>query len=240
MPIIARYRNSPWSKRSGCALALAVLALVAIAGQQAVQSEPAAPRSSLTSVLAEAKKQPATPAGLQQSCTKFRGKFAHAVAQFDVDASRDRVWGALTDYSEYPRIFHRIKTCKITKRVGDRLWIESELQPHFFVRRSYNRTFNDLSAKPERLDWQLLEGNFTEVRGSWELMPVADGSRCHVTYMLEVDPGPVIPAFLVSFALKFVQREVISELTAYLKSRPQHPSSQEGNASTAATTAPAS
>lgn len=230
-------RNRSWlvANRSVRALVLAALALL-LGGQLSALSEPTAHRPSLASVLSEAKNQPVAPPDLKQSLSKARGKCAHAVAQFDLDASRDRVWGALTNYAEYPSMFRRIKTCKVTKRVGDRVWIESELKPHFFVRRSYNRTFNDLSAKPERLDWHLLEGNFTEVRGSWELLP-ADGNRCHVKYMLEVDPGPVVPAFLVSLVLKFVQREVIGELTTFLKNQA---GGQGSTGSTASSSAPPS
>src|SRR5262249_54431924 len=138
MSAFTRRSKSALATRCGRALALAVLVVLACGARSAVLSEPSAPRSSLASVLSEARNQPVTPADIKQSCTKSRCRFAHAVAHFDIDASRDRFWGALTNYSEYPRIFHRIKTCKVTKRVGDRVWIESELKPHFFVRQAFN------------------------------------------------------------------------------------------------------
>lgn len=236
MPTNNNSRKRLTFSRAGQVLAMTSLALILGGAQLSALSEPAARKPTLATVLQEAKNQPAAPADLKQSLSKTNGKYAHALAQFDLDFTRDQIWGALTNYSEYPNIFHRIKTCVVTRRVGDRVWIESELKPHFFVRRSFNRTYNDLSAKPQRLDWQLLEGNFTDVRGYWELEP-AEGNRCHVKYMLEVDPGPVVPAFLVSFVLKFVQKEVIGELTAFLK---KQPSGDAGAQSASATTRPPS
>jgi ribosome-associated toxin RatA of RatAB toxin-antitoxin module len=179
----------------------------------------------LGAVLKEAAREPAAPPDLRQQISRRGGKYAEATAQFVINRPPQQVWQALTDYSKYPQIFHRIQSCRITRRQGDLIWIESELKPHLFVRHPVNRTLNDLRGKPQRLDWQLLEGNFKEVRGWWQLAATGDGNRCQVDYVIEVDPGPVIPKFLVSFALRFVQKEVIAELKSFVESHGQQTAS---------------
>lgn len=171
----------------------------------------------------------AVPA-LKQQISRRAGKYSEATAQFVIDRPPQQVWQALTDYSKYPQIFHRIQSCRIIRRQGDLIWIESELKPHLFVRHPVNRTLNDLRGKPQRLDWQLLEGNFKEVRGWWQLAATGDGNRCQVDYVIAVDPGPVIPKFLVSFVLSFVQKEVIAELKSFVERSGQQTASTGGQA----------
>lgn len=179
--------------------------------------------------------QPSAPVDLNQAVVKKSGKRSNAVARFDVNASRDRVWGVLTDFPGYPRVFKRLQSCRVVKQDGDLVYIESELKPHVFVRVARNRTVNDLKGRPNILDWELIDGNFRAVHGRWVLSPATEGGKCHVTYTLEVDPGPVIPPFLISFVLGFVQREIVSSLKEVAEgpksSRPQTTSRQAAGGS---------
>lgn len=148
---------------------------------------------------------------------KQKTRLAHAEAKFEVKAPREVVWRALTDFPKYPRIFHRIKDCRVLKREGDLVFLESELRPHMLVRRTCNHTVNNLGGRPNVLDWKLLDGCFKNVTGKWELLPAKSGNSCQVTYILEVDPGPVIPPFVLSFALGMVQKEVVSGLKDWVE-----------------------
>lgn len=124
------------------------------------------------------------------------------------------IWETLVGFDKYPQIFDRLQSVNVTKRTGNLVYIESHLKPHLFVKTEIQHTVNDLTGKPEVLKWELLDGNFRYVEGEWDLKPKATNST-EVTYRLSVDPGPVIPAHLVSFVLHFVQREIVSSLTQY-------------------------
>jgi ribosome-associated toxin RatA of RatAB toxin-antitoxin module len=124
------------------------------------------------------------------------------------------VWDTLVDFGKYPEIFERLKSVNVTKRDGNFVYIESLLKPHLFVRTEVQHTVNDLAGKPEVLKWKLLDGNFRYVEGSWNLKSLSTNST-EVTYRLSVDPGPVIPAHLVSFVLHFVQKEIVNSFAQY-------------------------
>ncbi len=146
-----------------------------------------------------------------------KDKLAEARAKFVINAPREIVWQVLTNFPEYPNIFHRLESCKITKQEGDLVWTESDLKPHIFVRKQRQHTVNDLSHKPNVLDWKVVDGNFKTVIGKWELSPVGKGDRCTVTYTLSVDPGPIMPKFLISFALRNLQKEIAASLKEWVE-----------------------
>jgi len=155
------------------------------------------------------------------------GKRANAITSFEVKASREQVWGVLTDFDDYPKVFKRLKSCHVTRRDGNLVYIESELKPHMFVRVPRNHTVNDLKGRPNILDWDLLDGNFKSVHGRWVLSPAPAGAACRITYSLEVDPGPVIPPFLVSFVLGLVQREIVSSFKEVVEAQPAQSASSD-------------
>jgi len=131
-----------------------------------------------------------------------------------INAPVEHVWKVLSDFSNYPLIFERVKSVNITKREGDLVYIESKLKPHMFVNTEVQHTVNDLSGKPGVLKWQLLDGNFKHIDGLWEIKAAGDHA-CHVSYTLKVDPGPFIPGKMVSFLLHFVEKEVVVSLKKY-------------------------
>jgi ribosome-associated toxin RatA of RatAB toxin-antitoxin module len=131
-----------------------------------------------------------------------------------INAPVEHVWKVLSDFSNYPRIFDRVKEVNITKREGDLVYIESKLKPHMFVNTEVQHTVNDLSGKPGVLKWQLLDGNFKHIDGLWEIKSTGERT-CHVSYTLKVDPGPFIPGKMVSFLLHFVEKEVVVSLKKY-------------------------
>lgn len=231
------WRAAHWHQQAPLLL---VLTLALATAPLSAVCKPTMNRPELTNALQESNKALAAPNDLEQQLSRTNGRYARAVAGFLVSAPHERVWSILTDYSRYPNVFHRIKSCRVTRQDKDFIWIESELQPHLFVRRPINRTLNDLSGKPRRLEWKLLDGNFRSVRGRWELAPASAGARCQVTYILEVDPGPVIPAFLVSFLLRLVQKEVAGELKAFAERAADDPTKAQDKRSAQESRQPAS
>jgi len=196
-------------------LAVPLTCLAFPASQEAPSSAPAQ----------RADQEPPEVPGLKQTVGRSKDRYARAEARFAVNAPQDVVWGILTDFPKYPRIFHRVESCRVTRQQGDLVWIESELKPHLFIRTPRQHTVLDLKGKPGALDWKLLDGNFKEVEGHWQLEPDRSPDRCQVIYTLKVDPGPVIPAFLVSFVLRFVQKEIVGSVKQWAETtaRAAHP-----------------
>jgi len=126
------------------------------------------------------------------------------------------VWKTIVGFEEYPNFFKRIKTSEITRKEGDFIYIETQLKPQMFVKNSMQHTVCCLSNGPSRMNWKQLDGNFKHVDGSWDLAS-AQGGRTNLTYTLHVDAGTIVPPSMVSFLLKFVQKEVVGQLKNYIE-----------------------
>jgi len=126
------------------------------------------------------------------------------------------VWKALVSFEVYPQIFKRIKTSEITRRDGDFVFLETYLKPQMFIKNQVQHTISNIAASPNRLNWKQLDGNFKHVDGSWDLASV-NGGKTNLTYTLHVDAGPLVPPSMVSFFLKFVQKEVVGQLKQYVE-----------------------
>jgi ribosome-associated toxin RatA of RatAB toxin-antitoxin module len=141
-------------------------------------------------------------------------KLAHAASIVKIYAPQSIVWKVLVDFEHYPEMFKRIDSCHITKRENGLIFAESYLKPQMFVKKLCQHTVTDVSQGPSYLRWKMLDGNFKSVVGTWDLTPSTGTAEhpqmCVAKYTLWADPGPVIPAPLVSFALHTVEHEVIT------------------------------
>lgn len=144
----------------------------------------------------------------QDPLPKPSKKLLSAVLETTIRAPLPFVWQKLTDFSDYPQIFPRIESCKVTKRVGNYVYTESNLKPQLFLRESTQKVVNDLTGKPHVLRWAMLQGNFENSQGCWELTPEENGKSCKIKYTLESTTEPV-PRAIASFTLKFVQKDIV-------------------------------
>lgn len=145
-------------------------------------------------------------------------KYARATVKMVINAPPEKVWSSLVDFPHYPQIFKRMRTCAVVKQQGDLVWLESNLKPQFFVRRTYNRAVTDLAGKPMVLNFHTLDEKYDSVRGRWELSPAYDEQHCQVTYTVEMAPGAMVPECMISLVLKFVQKEIVDELKDWVES----------------------
>lgn len=141
---------------------------------------------------------------------------ARSTSCFEVAAPREVIWLTLTNFPKYPDLFKRIKTCRVTKREGDLVFIESMMKSQLFIK-PCQHTINDLGKGPGTLKWKLLDGNFKSVEGIWTLEPVKDGDHTRVTYTIEVDPG-IVPQGICSMFMKAIQKEAVASVTAVSES----------------------
>ena len=144
-------------------------------------------------------------------------KLSKASTEIVIMAPQQFVWDRLTNFTVYPKLFPRLKTCQVLKKEGDLVFIESLLKPQMFVSQPCQHTINDLQDKPDSLKWKLTDGNFKAVEGEWELDSIDDGQHTKVKYTMEVDPGPLIPRPIIVMALKMVQREAITGVKAMVE-----------------------
>lgn len=157
----------------------------------------------------------ASPAGTAGETDEKKKHLARSTSCFEVAAPRDVIWQTLTNFPKYPELFKRIKTCRVTKREGDLVFIESMMKSQLFIK-PCQHTINDLGKGPGTLKWKLLDGNFKSVEGVWTLEP-KDGDHTKVTYTIEVDPG-MVPQAICSMFMKAIQKEAVVSVTSVSES----------------------
>jgi ribosome-associated toxin RatA of RatAB toxin-antitoxin module len=165
-------------------------------------------------------------------------KLSKASSEIIINAPQQFVWDHLTNFSTYPKLFPRLKTCQVLKKEGDYVYIESLLKPQMFITQPCQHTINNLEDKPDSLSWKLTDGNFKAVEGEWELKSIDDGQHTKVKYTMEVDPGPLIPRPVIVLALKMVQHEAVTGVKASIEQefhQLNNPGSVEGGSISKAT-----
>ena len=166
--------------------------------------------STKTSITVES---PKTAPGAEDKDNEARKKhLARSVSCFEIAAPRDVVWQTLTNFPKYPDLFKRVKTCRVTKREGDIVFLESVMKSQLFIKPTQH-TVNDLTRGPGTLKWKLLDGNFKSVEGEWSLEPVKDATHTKVTYAIEVEPG-IVPQGIVVMFMKAIQKEAVASVTS--------------------------
>lgn len=148
-------------------------------------------------------------------------RLARAVSVFDVGVPAKAVREVLSDFPKFPEFMKRIKTVEVVRRDGNMYLTQSYLKPAFLVSQPLNHTITDIYSKPNTIEWVLVDGNFPSASGRWEIAPLTSHS-CRVTYTVAVEPGPFVPPHLVSFALKLVQKEVITGVKARVEEYHHH------------------
>lgn len=142
-------------------------------------------------------------------------KLARAAQSIIINAPQEVVYQTLENFDSYPVMFNkRIKSCQVTRRDANLVYIETQLKPQLFVKQTCQHTVNDMSMKPAQLNWHQLDGNFNYIEGCWSIKQLS-GNRCELTYSIGVDAGPVVPSGLVSWILKGVEKEIVAQVKTF-------------------------
>jgi ribosome-associated toxin RatA of RatAB toxin-antitoxin module len=116
------------------------------------------------------------------------GRLKQATVIGLVKAPPAKVWAVITDYKNYPKMIPSVVEIEVISKKGDDLVIEMEIEvPGSNV--EYKR--HDRLFPPERIEmWpEDDEGDITQGRWRWELVPYADGTQTILIYTLYYNVG---------------------------------------------------
>ncbi len=110
-----------------------------------------------------------------------------------VNASMPEAWQVLTDYDNFEQFLPHIENSRLLETNGDRNQFEQiNVVPILpFVTSRSTIVIESTEHYPQRVDFNLVEGDLDALQGVWSLEPIGD--QVLVTHQVSIDPGSGSP-----------------------------------------------
>lgn len=116
----------------------------------------------------------------------------------EIDVTPEEMMRVITDFGSYSDFLPEIEDVEIVRES------DSEWDVRFTVK-VVKRLRYVLRLKqngPHQLRWHLLEGAFKVNEGGWDLVPIDEGKRTHVTYFIDLQIGMFVPSSIMRNAVE--------------------------------------
>jgi len=118
-------------------------------------------------------------------------------AMFTLRATREELWGMLTDYNHFSRIYGGIDSLRVIQEDDKGATVEFFQTTlfkkiHFVLRRNYIRTGHNLT-------WESISGDMDYIRGSWVILNSPDDDLKLVIYTNFFRHGGIVPTRITRF-----------------------------------------
>jgi hypothetical protein len=142
-------------------------------------------------------------------------------ALFAVAGSRERVWGALVDYGNFPKMFRGIDRVEVLEKdvhhAVVEVWVDGEIgKLHYVLDRRYERPGYHLS-------WRKLSGDLQRIEGSWEIRDTPRAGTLLLVYQSYVEIGWFIPSSLYQWVAKRRTAEMATAFRRWIEAHPTKP-----------------
>jgi ribosome-associated toxin RatA of RatAB toxin-antitoxin module len=118
-------------------------------------------------------------------------------SQIEIAQPRESVWQVLTDYEALPEFIPSLeKSQRLEHPEGDKVRLEQVGKQRLMKMNFSARVVLDLAeAHPERIDFEMVEGDFKAFSGYWRLEPAAEATQ--LIYSIFVWPPRTMPVSLI-------------------------------------------
>ncbi|MCX6510692.1 MAG: SRPBCC family protein [Actinobacteria bacterium] len=145
-----------------------------------------------------------------------------AKEQIRIDASVESCFATLVDFASYPEWAGDLKEVTVVETDADNRAVVVEFRAAAMGRSTTYQLRYDYSAAPNRLGWELVEGDLPrELDGAYVLTAVDGDSSTDVVYELAIDLVYPIPGFVKRRAEGRIIKTALSELKARVEGSPR-------------------
>lgn len=145
-----------------------------------------------------------------------------AKEQIRIDASVESCFATLVDFASYPEWAGDLKEVTVVETDADNRAVVVEFRAAAMGRSTTYQLRYDYSAAPNRLGWELVEGDLPrELDGAYVLTAVDGDSATDVVYELAIDLVYPIPGFVKRRAEGRIIKTALSELKARVEGSPR-------------------
>jgi len=135
-----------------------------------------------------------------------------------IDASPARVWGVMVDCPRAPEFVPGMRECRVLEHAADHEVIQHRVKL-FALLPEVTYTFRADYRQGERIDFARTGGDLKELKGSWTLEPA--GQRTLVRYSVYLDPGFLVPQWVVRRSLQHDLPELLRALRTRVMAPPK-------------------
>ena len=145
-----------------------------------------------------------------------------AKEQIRIDASVERCFATLVDFASYPEWAGDLKEVTVVETDADNRAVVVEYRAAAMGRSTTYQLRYDYSAAPDRLGWELVEGDLPRELDGAYVLTAADGeATTDVVYELAIDLVYPIPGFVKRRAEGRIIKTALSELKARVEGSPR-------------------
>jgi uncharacterized membrane protein len=145
-----------------------------------------------------------------------------AKEQIRIDASVESCFATLVDFASYPEWAGDLKEVTVVETDADNRAVVVEFRAAAMGRSTTYQLRYDYSAAPNRLGWELVEGDLPrELDGAYVLTAADGDSATDVVYELAIDLVYPIPGFVKRRAEGRIIKTALSELKARVEGSPR-------------------
>ena len=94
----------------------------------------------------------------------------------------------------------KVKSLKLLSKTGNTQLLEYTVMMGKMLP-TFNYILRHQQTTPDNIQFKRVSGSFKDFEGGWKMTPV-DANNTVVTYRLKLDPGPGLPAFLITSLVK--------------------------------------
>jgi ribosome-associated toxin RatA of RatAB toxin-antitoxin module len=134
-----------------------------------------------------------------------------------IDVPPEKVYRAMTDFVNYPKVFKILSTSRILRQSGQEADVAYTMQPPwpFTERRLTTRTA--LSPASHSISYRCIDGNVKVYEGQMTASPWGR-DKTRFSYRTRVDPGiPLLPAWAITWGTRTSLPGAVRDLANYAK-----------------------
>jgi ribosome-associated toxin RatA of RatAB toxin-antitoxin module len=130
-----------------------------------------------------------------------QGHGGRVLAAILIDSPVEPLWEIMIDHKRAPEFVPGLRKCKILERDEEGELLEHRVKFSWFLP-EMTYVFRAWYLVYERIDFKRVRGDLKSLEGSWFFEETRDGNSTILRYSVYVDPGFLIPQWLVRPLLK--------------------------------------
>lgn len=128
-----------------------------------------------------------------------------------IDAPAETIWHFMTDCEEAVAFVPELTGCEVLDSGKNWEIIRHDVKWIWFLPKiSY--VFRAEYQKNRHIDFERIDGDLRDVKGSWHLYPLNKGRQTAVSYGVYIDPGFFLPQWIVRQVVKMQLPNLLSAL----------------------------